>query len=62
MKPGYKANEKEAFCLASSNFKPNILDAIRMISAAWEEVKPETIKKLLPKGRLEEDGQRFIAE
>ena len=25
----------------SSTFKPNILDAIRMISAAWEEVKGE---------------------
>ena len=33
----------------SSNFKPNILDAIRMISAAWEEVKPETIKNCFQK-------------
>ena len=32
-----------------SNFKPNIIDAIRMISAALEEVKPETIKNCFQK-------------
>ena len=31
------------------NFKPNVLDAIRMIAAAWELVKPETLKNCFRK-------------
>ena len=47
----------------SSNFKPNILDAIRMISAAWEEVKPETVKNCFRKaGWKKTDGTSIQTE
>ena len=33
----------------ASNYKPNVLDAIRMVSAAWDEVKPDTVKNCFRK-------------
>ena len=40
----------------SSNFQPTVLDAIRMISAAWEDVKPDTVKNCFRKAGWKKDN------
>ena len=41
---------------AQSTFKPTVLDAIRMISAAWQEVKPTTLKNCFRKAGWKKEG------
>ena len=40
----------------ASTYTPNVLDAIRMVSAAWDEVKPETVKNCFRKAGWKKDA------
>ena len=43
------------------NFKPTVLDAIRMISIAWQEVKQETVKNCFRKVGWKKDDNSVLS-